>query len=154
METEQVKAFFQADRFAANAGIELLEVREGYAKASLAITPEHLNAGGRTQGGALFTLADLTLAAAANSHGTLAFSLSSNINFLRASGIGDTLTAEARERYIGRTTGCYQIDITNQEGKLVATFESSVFRMGDRLPFAASTTSPATSADSGCPSPR
>mgnify|MGYP001775761316 CR=1 FL=1 len=154
METEQVKAFFQADRFAANAGIELLEVREGYAKASLAITPEHLNAGGRTQGGALFTLADLTLAAAANSHGTLAFSLSSNINFLRASGIGDTLTAEARERYIGRTTGCYQIDITNQEGKLVATFESSVFRMGDRLPFAASTTSPTTSADSGCPSPR
>ena len=136
METEQVKAFFQADRFAANAGIELLEVREGYAKASLVITPEHLNAGGRTQGGALFTLADLTLAAAANSHGSLAFSLSSHITFLRASGTGDTLTAEARERYIGRTTGYYQIDITNQDGKLVATFESSVFRMGDKLPFA------------------
>lgn len=136
METEQVKAFFQADRFAANAGIELLEVREGYAKASLVITPEHLNAGGRTQGGALFTLADLTLAAAANSHGSLAFSLSSHITFLRASGTGDTLTAEARERYIGRTTGCYQIDITNQDGKLVATFESSVFRTGDKLPFA------------------
>lgn len=136
METEQVKAFFQADRFAANAGIELLEVREGYAKASLVITPEHLNAGGRTQGGALFTLADLTLAAAANSHGSLAFSLSSHITFLRASGTGDTLTAEARERYIGRTTGCYQINITNQDGKLVATFESSVFRMGDKLPFA------------------
>lgn len=136
METEQIKDFFLADRFAANAGIELLEVREGYAKASLVITPEHLNAGGRTQGGALFTLADLTLAAAANSHGSLTFSLSSHITFLRASGTGDTLTAEARERYIGRTTGCYQIDITNQDGKLVATFESSVFRMGDKLPFA------------------
>ncbi len=136
METEQIKDFFQADRFAANAGIELLEVREGYAKASLTVTPEHLNAGGRTQGGALFTLADLTLAAAANSHGTLTFSLSSNITFLRASGTGDTLIAEARERYIGRTTGCYQIDITNQDGKLVATFESSVFRMGNKLPFA------------------
>ena len=135
METEQIKDFFQADRFAANASIELLEVCEGYAKASLTVTPEHLNAGGRTQGGALFTLADLTLAAAANSHGTLAFSLSSNITFLRASGTGDTLVAEARERYIGRTTGCYQIDITNQDGKLVATFESSVFRMGDKLPF-------------------
>ena len=128
--------FFKNDRFATEAGIELTEVREGYAKASLVITPEHLNAGGRTQGGALFTLADLTLAAAANSHGTLAFSLSSNITFLRASGTGDTLIAEAHERYIGRTTGCYQIDITNQDGKLVATFESSVFRMGDKLPFA------------------
>ena len=136
METEQIKDFFQADRFAANTGIELLEVREGYAKASLVITPEHLNAGGRTQGGAPFTLADLTLAAAAHSHGTLALSLSSNITFLRASGTGDTLIAEAHERYIGRTPGCFQIDITNQDGKLVATFESSVFRMGDKLPFA------------------
>ena len=86
--------------------------------------------------GALFTLADLALAAAANSHGTLAFSLSSNITFLRSSGPGDTLYAEARERYAGRSTGYYQIDITNQKGELVATFESSVFRKGDALPFA------------------
>ena len=127
--------FFKNDRFAAQSGVELLEVEEGYSKARLVITPEHLNAGGRTQGGALFTLADLTLAAAANSHGTLAFSLSSNITFLRASGVGDTLYAEARERYTGRATGCYQIDITNQDGKLIATFESSVFRMAEKLPF-------------------
>ncbi len=127
--------FFQNDRFAANTGIQLLEVHKGYAKASLVLTAEHLNAGGRTQGGVLFTLADLALAAAANSHGTLAFSLSSTITFLRASGTGDTLYAEARERYIGRATGCYQIDITNQQGKLIATFESSVFRMGDPVPF-------------------
>lgn len=127
--------FFKNERFAAQSGVELLEVKEGYSKARLVITPEHLNAGGRTQGGALFTLADLTLAAAANSHGTLAFSLSSNITFLRASGVGDTLYAEARERYTGRATGCYQIDITNQDGKLIATFESSVFRMAEKLPF-------------------
>ncbi|MDE6348370.1 MAG: PaaI family thioesterase [Bacteroides sp.] len=127
--------FFKGDRFARNAGVELLEVKEGYSKARLTVTPEHLNAGGRTQGGALFTLADLALAAAANSHGALAFSLSSSITFLRGSGPGDVLYAEARERYIGRTTGYYQIDITNQAGKLIATFESSVFKKGDLLPF-------------------
>ena len=127
--------FFKNDRFADSVGIELTEVKEGYSKAQLTITDIHLNAGNRTQGGVLFTLADLALAAAANSHGTLAFSLSSNITFLRASGPGDNLTAEARERYTGRTTGYYQIDITNQDGKLIATFESSVFRKGDPLPF-------------------
>ena len=115
--------FFKKDRYAEQTGVELLEVREGYSKARLVITEEHLNAGHRA------------LAAAANSHGALAFSLSSNITFLRASGPGDTLYAEARERYIGRTTGYYQIDITNQDGKLIATFESSVFRKGDPLPF-------------------
>lgn len=127
--------FFKKDHFAGRVGVELIEIREGYSKARLTITEEHLNAGHRTQGGALFTLADLALAAAANSHGALALSLSSNITFLRGSGAGDTLYAEARERYIGRSTGYYQIDITNQRGELIATFESSVFRKGDTLPF-------------------
>ena len=127
--------FFKNDHFAGKVGVELIEVKEGYSKARLVITEEHLNAGHRTQGGALFTLADLALAAAANSHGALALSLSSSITFLRGSGPGDTLYAEARERYVGRTTGYYQIDVTNQEGKLIATFESSVFRKGDKLPF-------------------
>ncbi|MBE6287999.1 MAG: hotdog fold thioesterase [Mediterranea massiliensis] len=127
--------FFKNDRFATNTGIELVEVRAGYSKAKLLLTDAHLNAGGRTQGGVIFTLADLALAAAANAHGTLAFSLSSNITFLRATGVGDTLYAEARERYVGRTTGFYQIDVTNQEGKLIATFESSVFRKEDKVPF-------------------
>lgn len=127
--------FFQQDAFAKQAGIELLEVRKGYGKAKMEIKPMHLNAGKRTQGGAIFTLADLALAAAANSHGTLAFSLSANITFLRASGTGDTLYAEARERYVGRSTGCYQVDITNQHGELIATFESSVFRKDQEVPF-------------------
>lgn len=127
--------FFKKDLFAGNAGVELIEIRKGYAKTQLVIKPEHLNAGARTQGGAIFTLADLALAAAANSHGTLAFSLSSSITFLRASGPGDTLYAEARERYIGRSTGCYQVDVTNQNGELIATFESSVFRKEQKVPF-------------------
>ena len=127
--------FFKNDLFAERAGIVLMEVREVYSKARLEIKKEHLNAGNRTQGGAIFTLADLALAAAANSHGQLAFSLSSNITFLRASGIGDTLYAEARERYIGRSTGYYQIDITNQKNELIATFDSSVFRKDQQVPF-------------------
>ena len=127
--------FFKNDLFAENAGVILLEVREGYSKAKLEIKPEHLNAGARTQGGAIITLADLALAAADNSHCTLSFSLSSTITFLRASGPGDTLYAEARERYIGRSTGCYQVDVTNQNGDLIATFESSVFRKDQKVPF-------------------
>ncbi|MCK9160642.1 MAG: hotdog fold thioesterase [Bacteroidaceae bacterium] len=126
--------FFKGDKFAVNAGIELLEAKPGYSKAKMVLTEKHLNAGGRTQGGAIFTLADLALAAAANSHGRLAFALSSHITFLRSSGLGDTLYAETHERYIGRTTGCYQIDITNQDNKLIATFESSIFRMDDTVP--------------------
>ncbi len=126
--------FFKQDLYAKDTGIELLEVKKGYSRACLKIEKRHLNAGHRTQGGVIFTLADLALAAASNSHGTLAFSLSSNITFVRGSGTGDTLYAEAHERHIGRTTGLYQIDITNQNGELIACFESTVFRMREPVP--------------------
>lgn len=72
--------FFKKDRFAVMAGVELLEVKQGYAKARMLVTKEHLNGGGVCQGGALFTLADLAFAAAINSHLELTFSTSSNIN--------------------------------------------------------------------------
>ena len=62
-----ISEFLQNDRFAVNAGVELLKTRSGYAKARMMITPEHLNGGGVCQGGAIFTLADLAFAAATNS---------------------------------------------------------------------------------------
>lgn len=34
--------FFKNDRFATNAGVELIEIKEGYSKARLVITAEHL----------------------------------------------------------------------------------------------------------------
>ncbi|KAA6349713.1 Acyl-coenzyme A thioesterase PaaI [termite gut metagenome] len=129
------KDFFKNDHFAAESGIELLEIEEGYGKAKLEVTTRHLNAGSTTQGGAIFTLADLALAAAANSHGTLALSLSSHITFLRGSVPGDILYAEARERYCGKRTGHYQVDVVNQDGKLIAVFEATVFRKDDQIAF-------------------
>lgn len=128
--------FFKNDRFATEAGIELIEIRKGYGKAKLIIGSQHLNAGNTTQGGAIFTLADLALAAAANSHGILALSTTSHITFLRSSGPGDTLYAEAKERYAGRRTGHYQVDVSNQQGDLIATFEATVYRKEEcKLPF-------------------
>ena len=127
--------FFRNDRFASDAGIELIEIKPGYGKARLEIGPQHLNAGNTTQGGAIFTLADLALAAAANSHGTLALSTTSNISFLRSSGPGDILYAEAVERYIGHRTAHYQVDVTNQNSELIATFNASVSRKDIPLGF-------------------
>lgn len=130
-----LQEYFKNDPFANMIGMQLLEAGHGHAKATLHLKPEHQNAAGRTEGGVLFSLADFTLAAAANSHGILSLSLSANITFLKGSGTGDTLFAEAHERHLGRTTGCYQIDVTNQHGELIATFESTVFRLGTPVPF-------------------
>ena len=127
--------FFKKDSFAEKTGVELIEI-----KRRIQQSPSG-NYGNTSQcrkshprRSTLYTGRPRP-GSGSHSHGTLAFSLSSNITFLRSSGPGDILYAEARERYIGRTTGHYQIDITNQNGELVATFESSIFRKGDALPF-------------------
>ena len=72
------------DRFAAEAGVQLTEVRPGYARAEMTVTEHHLNGGSVCQGGAIFTLADLAFAAVMNSHGQLSFSITSNITFLQS----------------------------------------------------------------------
>ena len=77
-----LKEFFKGDKFAQMIGAELLEMEEGYAKARMLVTPQHLNGAGQCQGGALFTLADLAFAAAVNSHGNVTVAISSNITFV------------------------------------------------------------------------
>lgn len=125
---EKIKEFFKNDRFAANNGMVLTDIRPGYAKASMTITPDHLNAGGVCQGGALFTLADLACAAASNSHGELTFSLTANITFIRSAKEGETVHAEATERINHPRIPFIEVNLTNGEGELLATLTSSGYR--------------------------
>jgi acyl-CoA thioesterase len=122
-----VKEFLSKDRFAALLGIELLEASNGKAKAKLDIKEEHLNALDIAQGGAIFSLADLTFAAAANSHGNIAVAINANISFLKAAGKG-TLYAEAFEISRNYRIATYTINITNTQGDLIACFQGMVYR--------------------------
>ena len=57
--TKQMEALrrrFSGDRFAATSGVELLDLRPGYAKARLEVHERHLNGVNIVQGGAVFTL--------------------------------------------------------------------------------------------------
>lgn len=130
-----IREFLKKDQFAASNGVELIDVRKGYARAKLVVEERHLNAGGIVQGGALFTLADLCFAAAVNSHGALTVSLQSNIYYFRSETVGATLYAESRELDLHNKVCTYQIDITNDDGQLIASFTATGFRKTVPLPF-------------------
>ena len=119
--------FFKNDRFAAHSDAELLEIRKGYAKARMLITPHHLNGGGFCQGGALFTLADLAFAGAVNSHGTLTVSTTSSITYVRSVKEG-YVYAEATELVDHHRMPYAEVRITDEQGALVAIFTSSCYR--------------------------
>lgn len=124
----------QNDRFAANSGCVLKEVKEGYARAELLVTPEHLNAGGVCQGGAYFTLADIALAAVMNSRGALTFGIENNIMFLQSAKAGDTLVAEAQEVYNHHKIPYVDVRIANQHGELLCVVTGLAYRKASNLP--------------------
>jgi len=129
-----LEEFLKGDKFANAAGIELLEVSNGYAKCRMLIQPMHLNGGGVCQGGAIFTLADLAFAAAVNTHARLTFSITSNINFFRSESKG-YLYAEAREVFNHKRLANCEVNITNENGELIATFSGTGYRKDIDLPF-------------------
>lgn len=116
------------DPFARRMGIELQEVRAGYSRVSMTLTPDMLNFHGIPHGGAIFSLADAAFAAASNSDGQTAVALSVTISFLAAAEPGSHLVAEAQELRKGHRSGFYQIAVRKETGELIATCQAVVYR--------------------------
>ncbi|MDR2628194.1 MAG: PaaI family thioesterase [Dysgonamonadaceae bacterium] len=132
---DAIKSFFKNDRYAALSGIELTEVRAGYAKAVMEIKDCHLNAGNIVQGGAIFTLADFAFAAAVNAYGNLSLSVQTSIYFHKGVGQG-TLYAEAKAVHTGKNIAHFEVSVTNENEDLIATFAATAYRKNIPLPFA------------------
>ncbi|MFQ5945123.1 MAG: hotdog fold thioesterase [Anaerolineae bacterium] len=127
--TDEVAAFMvQYDLFARRLGIRLLELRPGYSRAEMALTPSMVNGLGLPHGGAIFALADFAFAAACNSHGRAAVALSMDIHFLASPSPEARLEAESLEIRLGRRTGLYRITITDEEGSPVAEAHGMAYR--------------------------
>ncbi|MBX6422859.1 hydroxyphenylacetyl-CoA thioesterase PaaI [Thermosulfurimonas sp. F29] len=116
------------DRVAVWLGVEVLEVRPGYARMAMTVREDMLNAAGVCQGGVTFSLADFAFAVAANSHGRLALAVSAQIYYPAAARLGERLVAEAREVHRTEKTGLYEVSVSKEDGTLVAFFTGQVVR--------------------------
>jgi len=125
-------AYLQGDNFSHHLGIELVEAVNGTAIARLTVEEAHLNIHKTVHGAALFSLADVALEAASNSHGVVAVSINANISYMRAVSSG-LLTATATEVSLTNTLGIYDIKITGPAGELVAVFQGMVYRKRQRI---------------------
>lgn len=86
------------DQASAELGIEVLEVRDGYARVTMRVGERHLNGHGIAHGGHLFLLADTAFACACNSGRPTTVAATAEIDFIAAAHAGDVLEAEAVER--------------------------------------------------------
>ena len=119
-------------RFAALAGVRLTSVGPGRARARMHVGARHLNGVDVAQGGAVFTLADLTFAAASNSHGTVAVAVNVSISFVKAA-LPGWLEAEARELALSPRLSSVTVHVRDRSGDLVAVFQGLAYRRKETL---------------------
>ena len=125
----EIKTHLENDTLAALLGATIEAVEPGYSRVSLQVTERMTNFHGTTHGGVIFSLADIAFACAGNARGQLSVALNVNINFIKASQVGDHLVAEATEQHAGGRTGVYDITVTNRDtGALIAKSQNILYR--------------------------
>ncbi len=109
------------DPMASFLGIRLEEVRRAYARLSVVIMPEYLNALDRAHGMILSAMIDQAAAVAANSMEYDVLLVELKINYLAAAAPGERITAEARPIDIKKSLSLWVVDVRDSSGTLVAT---------------------------------
>jgi 1,4-dihydroxy-2-naphthoyl-CoA hydrolase len=109
--------------FAEEIGVEWLDFDPEHARARIAVEPRHLQPNGVVHGGVYASLAE-SLASAATyeavkDNGEVAFAMANNSSFLRSVTEGH-VNALARARQRGRTTWVWDVELTDDEGRLCA----------------------------------
>jgi acyl-CoA thioesterase len=125
---DEVAERIHGDAYCETVGIDLAVLEPGYAVTELVVTEDLLNFHGTPHGGAVYSVADAAFAAASNSRGDPAVALETNMSYLSAVEVGDTLTATAEETHVGGRTAEYEVAVSSDDDR-VATFRGRVYRL-------------------------
>ncbi len=110
-------------------GLELVSYGEDEARAQVEVRDELRQPAGLVHGGVFAsiaeTLASMATWAAVSPDGKTAQGLSNQTSFLRPI-VDGTIHAVARRRHRGRTTWVWEVDITDDEGRLCALVRMTV----------------------------
>ena len=126
---QKINEYIQRDPFARFLGAKVEILKPGHSRVTMTVTDDMVNFHDLTHGGVIFALGDMAFAAASNSLGQTAVALNVGINFLKATGSGDRLIAEAEEQTAAGPIALYDIIIRDDRtGELVAKSQDLVYR--------------------------
>ncbi len=115
------------DPMATFLGIETDEVKNGYARCSITIKPEFLNAVERAHGAIIYSLMDQAFAVASNSTGNMAVSMHFTISYIAAAMDGEKIFAEAMPVNLGKKVSVWKIEARGEDEKLIASGEGLAY---------------------------
>ncbi len=111
-------------------GLRLLEISPGFARVSMKMKPEYINFNGMVFGGIIMAVADQAFAYATNSLLMPNLAIQFNIHLIAAAADGDELTAECRVVKGGRRISVSEMNVINQDGRLVARATGTTIHTG------------------------
>jgi acyl-CoA thioesterase len=130
---DRIRAYFTNDRYAAHAGIELVDIAPDRATARMPVTETHWNSLRGIHGGAVFTLADFAFAAAANTCGKATVAINASASFFRSVS-GGTLTATAEAVHRGRRISYFLVTVRDEEETIIASFQGMAYTLDKPFP--------------------
>lgn len=110
--------------------VETVELREGYARAVMPVSPQLRNPQGAVHGGVLYTIADIAGGNASASHGEWIATMCADFHYLRPALNVTSLTAEAREVKYGKRACVCNVEVKNQNGEPLACGTFTFSRLG------------------------
>ena len=120
--TRSAIEMMQRDRASEALGMVVQVNEPGYAVVSMPIRDDMLNGFAITHGGFVFAVADTAFAIACNDTDAATVAAGADVTFLSPSTAGDVLTAVATVRASVGRSGIYDVEVTNQDGRVVAEF--------------------------------
>lgn len=114
--------------FIRHNGIRVVSVDEEKSVLTADVTPENSNIWGGVHGGFLYAMADTAAGAFARiKYGRRNVTLNGSINYLRSAAHAKMLTAICREVKVGGHVGFFEVNITDEEERLIARAEVNMY---------------------------
>lgn len=110
-------------------GLKVTVLREGYVEAEAPVTENSLNPYGNAHGGWLFALCDASSGMVSRTWGRPSVTLQASVNYIRGAKPGDTVTVKASSRHCGGHTSVNQLELYDQEGRLLVTGDFTMYFM-------------------------
>ena len=114
-------AMFAADKASSSLGMMITAIAPGSATLTMRVNDQMLNGHSICHGGYIFTLADSAFAFACNSYNKLTLAQQNQITYIAPGKAGELLTATASETALSGRSGVYDVMVTGEGGRAVAT---------------------------------
>lgn len=119
--------------FAQLLGIQVLELREGYAYGRMRLDEHFTNIYGGMHGGCTYALADTMAGIAASTYGNYVTTIDGKMNYLDVIKDTEYVYCEVKVQRQGGTIGVYSAKIWDDSQKILVTADFTYYRTGKEI---------------------